>query len=515
MTGSNSDSLSSRSAATLRAKSGSVDVLIVGAGPSGMWLACELALRGVRPCILERRTQATIHSRALTLHPRTLEVFDMRGLVNRFLEGSPLIPSGHYANLPVRLDFSVLDTRHRYTAFIAQARTEALLEARLRELDVPLLRGHEVTDVEQTADAVSIGVRTSEDEYRLVAPYLAGCDGGNSVVRRALGVDFVGTEATVTGVLADVRLERPPERPMSISNAAGTALLVPFGDGLWRFACQSASRMTLSKDVPLTLDELRATVLEIMGDDFGAYDPLWLSRYADTNRIASKYRIGRVFLAGDAAHLHFPAGGVGLNVGVQDAMNLGWKLALAVRGVGSEALLESYHAERHPVGVTLCQHSRSQVWLFNWTPNAMALREVFAQLLSTPAANRLLTEQITAMAVDYCATATADSGEGAGQRMPDLELTCGGSLYQWLHRGQFVLIDSAGIDAGAVASTLSGWAERVQVVQGALLEGPAAWREAAYLLCRPDGHLAWLGDRSTGIDELRSVMQAWCGAPVD
>jgi 2-polyprenyl-6-methoxyphenol hydroxylase-like FAD-dependent oxidoreductase len=481
------------------------DVVIVGAGPTGMWLACELALQGVRACVLERRSEPTIHSRAMTLHPRTLEVLDMRGLVSRFLERTPLIPSGHFANLPVRLDFSALDTRHPYTAFIAQARTEAVIEQRANELGVPLLRGHEVVALEQTSDAVAVVVKAPPlSEHTLTASYVVGCDGSNSVVRKALGIDFPGTDATVTGILGDVRLARPPERPLSVSNAAGTVLVAPLGDAIWRFACQSASRMTLSKETPLELDELRATVMEILGDDLGLHDPKWLSRYGDANRVASRYRSGRAFLAGDAAHIHFPAGGVGLNVGVQDAMNLGWKLALVVRGFAGEELLESYHTERHPVGVALCHQSRAQVQLFNWTPNALALRDSFSQLMQIPAANRLLAEQITALAVDY---STGQAGEArVGQRIPDLALSSGGRIYEQLHRGQFVLIDPAGI-----SSTISGWEDRVQTVKEIVLDAPSAWAEPITMLCRPDGHLAWRGERDTDTDTLRAVLQAWCG----
>lgn len=482
------------------------DVVIVGAGPTGMWLACELALQGVRACILERRTEPTVHSRAMTLHPRTLEVLDMRGLVGRFLERTPLIPSGHFANLPVRLDFSALDTRHPYTAFIAQARTEAVLEQRVNELGVTLLRGHEVVSVEQTSDAVAVTVTAPPlAEHRITASYVAGCDGGNSVVRKALGIDFPGTDATVTGILGDVQLARPPERPLSVSNAAGTVLLAPLGNGIWRFACQSASRMTLPKETPLELRELRETVIEILGDDLGLHDPQWLSRYGDANRVASRYRSGRAFLAGDAAHIHFPAGGVGLNVGVQDAMNLGWKLALAVRGFAGEDLLESYHTERHPVGVALCQQSRAQVQLFNWTPNALAMRDCFAQLMQVPAANRLLAGQVTALAVDY---STDQPGEGArvGQRMPDFSLSSGGRIYERLQRGQFVLIDPTGI-----GSTISGWEDRVQTLQGSVLDAPAAWAESTAMLCRPDGHLAWRGKPDSDADTLRTVLQSWCG----
>lgn len=485
----------------------SFDVVIVGAGPTGMWLACELALQGVRACILERRTEPTIHSRAMTLHPRTLEVLDMRGLVSRFLERTPLIPSGHFANLSTRLDFSVLDTRHPYTAFIAQARTESLIEARVKELGVPLLRGHEVVAIEQTSDAVAVTVKSSLGEHRIASSYVAGCDGGNSIVRKALGIEFPGTDATVTGTLGDVQLARPPERPLSVSNGAGTVLLAPLGGGLWRFALQSASRMTLPKEVPLELEELRATVIEILGDDLGLHDPQWLSRYGDANRVAVRYRSGRAFLAGDAAHIHFPAGGVGLNVGVQDAMNLGWKLALAARGFAGDALLESYHSERHPVGVALCQQSRAQVQLFNWTPNALALRDSFAQLMQIPAANRLLAEQVTALAVDYSANKENGSAR-VGQRMPDFSLSSGGRLYEQLNRGRFALIDPSGI-----AAALSGWEDRVNVVQGSVLDAPGAWAEPVAFLCRPDGHLAWRGGRDTNVEAVRSAVQSWCGQP--
>lgn len=499
--------MSERSATAPVGGNARFDVVVVGAGPTGMWLASELALHGVKTCILERRTEPSIHSRAMTLHPRTLEVFDMRGLVSRFLDRTPLIPTAHFANLPVRLDLSGLNTRHPYTAFIAQARTEALLEAHLHDLGVPLIRGHEVFEIEQSSDAVLLTVKSSQGEYRISASYVAGCDGGNSLVRKACDIDFPGTDATVTGILGDVRLERPPERPLSVANSAGTVLLAPLGTGIWRFACQSASRMTLPKETPLELDELRATVIEILGDDLGLHDPQWLSRYGDANRIAARYRKGRVFLAGDAAHIHFPAGGVGLNVGVQDAMNLGWKLALALRGCGGETLLESYHLERHPVGVALCQQSRTQVKLFEWTPNGLAMRDAFAELIKLPSVNRLLAEQVTALAVDYGASATSDAVR-AGQRMPDFGLSGGGRVFEQLHRGQFLLIDPKG-----TGDAIRGWEDRVRRVSGTVLDAPAAWVEPVPLLCRPDGHVAWRGERETSPDALRTILHSWCGPP--
>lgn len=478
-----------------------VDVVIVGAGPTGLWLACELALRGVSTCILERRTEATIHSRALTLHPRTLEVLDMRGLVARFLDGSPQLPTGHYANLDTRLDFSVLDTRHPYTAFISQARTESLIEQRAQELGVPVLRGQEVLSVEQDANGVRLTRRGPDGDHRLTAAYVVGCDGGNSIVRRSQDIDFIGTDETLTGILGDVQLSKPPAQPIARTNEAGTVMVVPVSPGLWRIAGISARFMHLPRHEPLELPELQQAVQDIIGEDLGMHSPFWLARYGDSNRLASQYRKGRALLAGDAAHIHFPAGGVGLNVGVQDAMNLGWKLALVVKGAADESLLDSYHDERHVVGAALCEQSRSQVALFNWQPNGMALRRTFADVLRDPALNLRIAAQLSAMAVDY--SDGADASPRVGQRLPDFNLSDGSRLFDHLQQGQFVLLDPANrypSDGPA--------AQQLRIVKAAPTQTESHWQEHA-LLCRPDGHLAWFDATQFDPAALDRHLQQW------
>ncbi|WP_063731116.1 FAD-dependent monooxygenase [Streptomyces sp. RTd22] len=481
------------------------DVVVVGAGPVGLLLAAELRLAGVPVTVIERAAERSPHSKALTLHPRTLEVLAMRGIDGRFVrEGTPL-PTGHYAGLPSRLDFSVLDTRFPYTLVLPQLRTEQLLEERLRALGGEIRRRHRALAVRQDATGAEVEVDGPDGRHTLRAAWVVGCDGAGSTVRTSGGIDFPGTPTTTTGFLGDVLLDEPPSVP-SVANEHGGVLIVPLGEGYYRFAGSAGRTVSLPASEPLTLDELRTVVRDITGTDFGMRAPRWLSRFGNAARQAARYREGRILLAGDAAHMHMPMGGQGLNVGLQDAFNLGWKLAAECRGRAPGGLLDSYHAERHPVGAALLENTRAQTALGAvHTTDTHALRAVLSDLLAGhPAVNRQLAGQISALDVAYEPPPGADAALLAGTRAPDLGLegAAGPSLYPLLSEGRFVLLDLTGEEAGesgggayatamGIAERAAGGADRVRAVSARPATAHPGWDDVRTVLVRPDGHVAW------------------------
>ncbi|WP_306214527.1 FAD-dependent monooxygenase [Actinoplanes sp. RD1] len=397
------------------------DVVIVGAGPTGLWLAAELRLGGATVTVLEPRTERDPHSKALTIHPRTIEILDCRGLADTFLAAGVSVPNGHFAGLPDRMDFAVLDTPHPYTLVLPQARTEELLEDRARTLGATIRRGCRVTGL--TED----GVELAGGEI-VRARYVAGCDGTRSTIRSAAGIDFPGTGPTTWGWLGDVVLDSPPERGMlSVSGPHGGLMVVPMGGGIFRLVGTDPSADRPDWPGELRLDELRATVSLIAGTDFGMRDPVWLSRFGNATRQATAYRRGRVLLAGDAAHQHFPTGGVGMNVGIHDAHNLGWKLAAVVTGRADDTLLDSYHDERHPIGAALLEHTRAQTALMTaCTPDGQALRTLLSRLIATtPELSRQLAERLSGLDVEYA----------TGRRVPNLGFPDGSTLFERLRTG--------------------------------------------------------------------------------
>lgn len=388
------------------------DVVIVGAGPTGLWLAGELRLGGATVAVLEARAERDANSKALTIHPRTIEIFDCRGVAETFLAEGMRIPNGHFGGLPDRMDFAGLDTPYPFTLALPQARTEEILEERALSLGAVIKRGHRVTEMPS-------------------ARYVVGCDGVRSFVRAAAGVDFPGTDATTWGWLGDVTLDAPPPRGMlNIAGPSGGLMVVPLGNGIFRLV--GADPATNRPEWPgeLTFAELQLAVRNIAGTDFGMRDPIWLSRFGNATRQAGTYRRGNVLLAGDAAHQHFPTGGVGMNVGIQDAHNLGWKLAAVVTGRAGDALLDTYHSERHPVGAALLAHTRAQTALMTgYTPEGQALRALISGLIaSAPDMSRQLAERLSGLDVAYA----------TGRRVPDGPLVDGGRLFEGLRSGRHV-----------------------------------------------------------------------------
>jgi 2-polyprenyl-6-methoxyphenol hydroxylase-like FAD-dependent oxidoreductase len=426
-------------------------VVIAGGGPTGLMLACELRLAGVDVLVLERLAGPSGESRAGGIHARTMEILDQRGMLEPFLAEGRQIQAGHFAGL--RLDFTGFETRYPYLLAILQRRIERLLEARAADLGLRVRREVEVVGLRQHDDKVDIATSAGPVE----AEYLVGCDGGRGTVRRLAGIDFPGTPASMTSILGDVELADPPAHAIfQERHERGNFSVLDFEPG-WYRVMTSQFDTVADRDAPVTADDLRATLKQIAGTDFGLHSPRWISRYNDAARQAATYRSGRVLLAGDAAHIHYPAGGQGLNTGVQDAFNLGWKLAAVVRGEAPDDLLDTYEKERHPVAARVLQNTRAQTALTRTDPQTDALRATFGDLIGIDAVNRRLGMMLTGLDIRY------DLGDGPqllGERAPDLDLPDGTRLYERLRDGRWLLLDEPGVQR---------------------------------MLIRPDGHVAWVG----------------------
>ncbi|MBO0512060.1 FAD-dependent monooxygenase [Streptomyces beijiangensis] len=504
------------------------DVVIAGAGPTGLMLACELRLAGVGVTVVERLAERSGESRAGGIHSRTLEVLDQRGIVDRFLaEGQPQ-PVGHFSGL--YLDFDESESRHPYPLMILQSAIERLLEEWAAELGVHVRRSAAVSGIRQDETGVTVelsttdadagtdaGTDTDAEPVTLRARYLVGCDGGRSTVRKLAGIDFPGTEATMTALIGDVELPDLPEDYVWVRRTAGGDYsAIAFEPGWFRVITSEFDRVA-DRDEPVTFDQLRESLVRVAGTDFGMHSPRWVSRFNDAARQAAQYRKGRVLLAGDAAHIHFPAGGQGLNMGVQDAVNLGWKLASVVRGQAPESLLDSYHTERHPVGERVLHNTRAQSALVRPGPQTDALREVFSSLMVYDDVNHHLRHMLTALDIRYAADGDHPL---EGRRVPDADLKSSDGatrVHELLHAARPVLLDLSG--SAAVAAAAGGWAGRVDLVEArsedeywtvpAIGDIPAP----AALLIRPDGHVAWAAEYGSTPDTsaLRTALATWCG----
>ena len=486
------------------APTSSWDVAVVGGGPVGMWLAAELHRGGVRPVVLERRAERPPHSKALTLYPRTLEQLAMRGLAGRWLaEGTP-VPSSHFALLRNRLGFSALDTRFPFTLFLPQRRTEELLEQHLAELGVPYLRRHAVTGLRQDAAGVELSVDTPDGPGRVHAAHAVGCDGAASTVRELAGIEFAGSPDTWWTILGDVELTDPPDTPaLSLNTPGGSMYMIAIGGGRYRVAPIDHATMFDPPAGPVTYAELRASTRRLAGTDFGMRETedAWLSRVGNAARQAAQYRSGRVLLAGDAAHIHYPAGGQGLNLGLQDATNLAWKLAACIRGGAPAGQLDSYQAERQPVGLDVIDDVLAQCALIaNASREGIALRDRFNVFLGAhPSLSGELAVRLSGLAIRY--PADAADGPLAGQRVPDLDLKGGGTLYGLLHPARFVLLRP-----GAPAP--ESLTDHLDVVTAELATGRPDWTGIRSVLIRPDGYVAWA---STELDAA-PPLERWLGS---
>jgi len=485
------------------------DVVIVGAGPTGMMLAAELTLAGIDVAIVERRANSElVGSRAGGLQARTLEVLDLRGIVDRFLAEGKAMQIGGFAHIP--LDISDFPTRHNHGLALWQKDFERILAAWIDELSIPIYRGREVTGFTQDDTGVNI---TLSDNQSLRAQYLAGCDGARSVVRKTAGIDFPGWDPTISHILAEVELapqwNQEPEWGLR-HDAFGPYGLSKLDGGLVR-AFVTDSQLNRSSEP--SLQDLSEALIRVYGTDYGVHSPVWITRFTDAARQAQTYRYRRILLAGDAAHIHYPAGGQGLNLGVQDAVNLGWKLAQVVNGISPESLLDTYHAERHPVAARVLQNSLAQVALLRRDDRSQAARKVVAELLKLEEPRKQYAAAMSGLDIIY------DFGQGhplLGRRMPDLDLiTPVGSrrVFELLHTARPVLLNF-----GMPGSfDITSWADRVQQID-AQCAGP--WQlpvigpvsAPGAVLIRPDGYVAWIGDKSKA--GLRDALTSWFGPAV-
>jgi 3-(3-hydroxy-phenyl)propionate hydroxylase len=479
-------------------------VMIVGGGPTGVMLAGELALAGVDVAIVERSPSRDLGgSRAGGLHARTIEVLDQRGIADRFLAEGQAMQVQSFAGIP--LDISDFPTRHNYGLALWQNQFERILAAWVGELGVPIAREREVTGFAQ--DDTSVDVELA-DGGSLRAAYLVGCDGGRSLIRKGAGIDFAGWDPSVSSLLAEVEVSEEPEWGIRHDDN-GTQAIGRLDDGRARLVV--SQRYTGQTGEP-TLRDLSEALVAVWGTDYGVHSPTSISRFTDMTRQATSYREGRVLLAGDSAHVHYPVGGQGLNVGVQDAVNLGWKLAHVVHGTSPESLLDTYQLERHPVGARVLQNTMAQTVLTRSDARLDALRDLVSELLSLDEPRKRFAGMISGLDIHY------DLGEGhplVGRRMPDLDLvTADGPVrvFSLLHEARPVLLDlgqPGGLD-------LTARADRVQVVNAerdGIWELPVVGTVPAptAVLVRPDGHVAWVGD---GTDEgLTDALTTWFGPP--
>jgi len=481
-------------------------VVIAGGGPTGLMLAAELALAGIDVAIVERRVnQDVVGVRALGLHTRSIEVLDQRGVADRFVSQGKTYPVVHFGE--AALDISDFPTRHNYVLGLWQQHTERILAQWVGELGVPFYREREVAGF--LRDAAGIDVALSDGEV-LRAEYLVGCDGGRSAVRKAAGIEFAGWDATTSWLIAEIETTQTPPWGFRY-DTIGRHAIAPMEGGTC--ARVVLTERQLGGDNAPTLRDVSEALIAVYGTDFGAHRPNWISRFSDMARQAVAYRDKRVLLAGDAAHVHPPLGGQGLNMGMQDAVNLGWKLAQVIKRTAPESLLDSYHAERHPVAARTLRNTLAQVALLRQDERSKALREITSELFRTDEARRRLVGMISALDVHY------DFGEGhplLGRRMPDLDLdTIEGPvrLFHLLHEARAVLLNLDGTEAFDVAP----WADRVRRVDACYagtwaLPVIGAVPAPSAVLIRPDGHVAWVGEGT--IQGLPDALLRWFGPPV-
>jgi 2-polyprenyl-6-methoxyphenol hydroxylase-like FAD-dependent oxidoreductase len=482
------------------------EVVVVGAGPTGLMLAGDLARAGVGCTVLERRAEETNLTRAFAVHARTLELLDARGLADELVAtGARVGALRLFGKLEV--DLSRLPTRFPYVLVTPQYNTERVLEERARALGVQIVRGAEVVDLRQDTDGVELDVRYEGGTLATRrAMYAIGADGVHSKVRYSLALPFPGHSAVQSVMLADVRLSEAPEEVLSVNAAGeGFVFIAPFGDGWYRVIAWDRRR-ELPDHAPVELEEIHEITQRVLGTDYGMHDPRWMSRFHSDERQVPHYRVGRVFLAGDAAHVHSPAGGQGMNTGLQDAANLGWKLAAAVHGWAPDGLLESYHAERYPVGRAVVRGSGALLRLTLARSQATrAARWLLANVLgrfgSPPA---IVSQAVSGIGISYA----APRGEHrlAGRRAPDVRLVpekAGETrLYEILRGGRFVLLTPAG--AGAAIGRR--WTGRVDLATPADAKLPM-------VLVRPDGYVAWATDETAPASRdaaLRTALSLWC-----
>ncbi|MFC3979719.1 FAD-dependent monooxygenase [Streptosporangium jomthongense] len=482
-------------------------VVVVGAGPTGLMLAGELRLAGTDVTLVERHARRTGESRGVGLSPRTMEVFDQRGLLRRFgdVETSS---EGHFGGIPV--DFRVLGRDVRAARTVSQSLTETVLETWVRELGVDVRRGHELVSLTDGGDRVEVRLRGPGGDHTLTASYLVGCDGGHSQVRKAAGFDFPGTPATTELFLADIRGVDLEPRMVAHRITGGMVMVARLEEGVHRIIVSERGAPPRRRTEPPAFAEVADTWKRLTGIDISHAEPVWVSAFGDASRQVTEYRRGRVLLAGDSAHVHLPAGGQGMNTGVQDAVNLGWKLAAVLRGSAPASLLDTYHGERHEVGRRLLANTRAQSLLILGDDEVRSLRDILTDLVRYEEVGRHFAALASQLDIRY------DVGGGdnplLGARLPRLELTRGTeetTSTRLLRSGRGVLIDLE--DVPWLRRRAAGWTDRIDVVlatprdieAGGPVEGTSA------VLLRPDGHVAWAAPGSH--HDLTMALERWFG----
>ncbi|HEY3560888.1 MAG TPA: rifampin monooxygenase [Kribbella sp.] len=471
------------------------DVIIAGAGPTGAMLAAELRLHDVRVLVLEKETDPVSFIRIVALHVRSLELMAMRGLLDRLREHGRQRPAGGLF-AAINKPAPKLDSAHDYLLGIPQPIIVQLLEDHAIQLGAEVRRGCTVAGFTQYDDGVTVDLAGGE---QVRSRYLVGCDGGRSMVRKLLGVGFPGEPTRTETLMGEMEVNAPPQeiaaKVAEVNETTKPFWLRPFGGGVYSVVLPAAG-ISDRTEAP-TLEDFKQQLRAIAGTDFGVHSPRWLSRFGDATRLAERYRVGRVLLAGDAAHIHPPTGGQGLNLGIQDAFNLGWKLAAHIRGWAPESLLDTYQSERRPVAADVLDNTRAQMELLSTKAGPQSVRRLLTELMDFDEVNRFLIEKIAAIRIRY------DVGEGPdllGRRLRDIDVKQG-RLYDLLHRGRGLLLDRT------ERLTVGGWSDRVD-----LLADPTAALDVPGVLLRPDGHVAWIGDDQQDLD---NHLARWFGKPAN
>lgn len=474
------------------------DVIIAGCGPTGAMLAAELRLHDVRVLVLEKDAEpVSSFVRVVSLHVRSLELMAMRGLLDRLLERGRQRPIGGVFAAIGKPAPEGLDSAYAYQLGIPQPIIDQLLEEHAIELGARVRSGCAVVGFEQDDDGVTVELAGGE---QVRSRYLVGCDGARSTVRKLLGVGFPGEPARTETLMGEMEVgvsrEEIVAKVTEIRATNAVFSVRPFGEKVYSVVLPAAG-VREDRAEPPTLEDFREQLRAIAGTDFGVHSPRWLSRFGDATRLVEHYRVGRVLLAGDAAHIHPPAGGQGLNLGIQDAVNLGWKLAGQLHGWAPETLLDTYQTERHPVAADVLDNTRAQVELASTAPGAQAVRRLLTELMDFDEVNRYLIEKIIATAIRY------DFGPGPdllGRRLPDLGLKQG-NLFDRLRRGRGLVLDRT------EGLTVDGWSDRVDIITD-----PTVALDVPALLLRPDGHVAWIGEDQ---QKLNSHLARWFGKPTN
>jgi 2-polyprenyl-6-methoxyphenol hydroxylase-like FAD-dependent oxidoreductase len=467
------------------------DVVVVGAGPTGLMMAAELALAGVRVQLLDERVDMPNITRAFAVHARTLELLDARGMADELVKrGTPVYeiapPGGTTLNL------RELPTRFGMLLIVPQSGTEQVLQTRVDDLGVPVVRGAEVVGLTQDDDGVTV---QCADGTSIRTTYVVGCDGAHSTVRQLVGIEFTGKQYETHILLADVKLTRATEDTLTgVTNEKGVVLMIPFGDGWFRAIAWDRLREQAPLKEPVTIDEIRDSFHRIAGEDYGMTDMRWSSRFLSERKQAERYRAGRVFIAGDAAHVHSPLGGQGMNTGIADAMNLGWKLAEAVGGTAPDWLLDSYQGERLPVGAAVLRltDAFNQLVLGRSKVQRRVQTLAVGTITRLPAGRRFMAGRLSQLGIDYPRASRGDH-RMVGKRMPDVD--CGGTrLYALMREGRFVMITTADVEV-----------DRADVVHAVHSERdlPAA------VLVRPDGYVAWADDTVPTESHVAAAIAHW------